>query len=175
MADGMVVALLVTVAPPPASGVHPDTCTHDAPLPCPRATPPRPATHVRSELRLLARLGAHPNIIGLHGFCCAPPDVALVTELMDFDLYDYIHRQRQVCWGLGFSSLNALNTLESVDFFHENCGRCGQAAACSGGPARPFSRCPSRSQPRHSGAAPPARVPARFFHPSPTYRTPQST
>lgn len=52
---------------------------------------------LRTEISLLCRLRHHPNIITVFGAAAAPPDqVALVTELMDCDLYDYIHRRRQV-------------------------------------------------------------------------------
>ncbi|GLC36471.1 hypothetical protein PLESTB_000151800 [Pleodorina starrii] len=51
-----------------------------------------------TEISLLCRLRHHPNIIEVYGAAVAPPDhVALVTELMDCDLYDYIHRRRQNC------------------------------------------------------------------------------
>ncbi len=54
-----------------------------------------------SEVSLLcsAALRAHPHVIACHGcaLCPGPPArLALVTELMDCDLYDYIHRRRQV-------------------------------------------------------------------------------
>ncbi|GIL61436.1 hypothetical protein Vafri_15887 [Volvox africanus] len=53
---------------------------------------------LRTEISLLCRLRHHPNIITVYGAAAAPPDrVALVTELMDCDLYDYIHRRRQNC------------------------------------------------------------------------------
>ncbi|KXZ46056.1 hypothetical protein GPECTOR_47g331 [Gonium pectorale] len=53
---------------------------------------------LRSEIRLLCRLRPHPNIITVYGAAASPPDaIALVTELMDCDLYDYIHRRRQNC------------------------------------------------------------------------------
>lgn len=54
---------------------------------------------LRTEICLLAapRLRSAPNIISVHGAAATPfGDVALVTELMDCDLYDYIHRRRQV-------------------------------------------------------------------------------
>jgi hypothetical protein len=79
------------------------TSPHMAPHSLPSSLLGRPPP-ARSEISLLARLSCHPNIITLHGFCFSPPDVALVTELMDFDLYDYIHRQHQVptaCWARG--------------------------------------------------------------------------
>ncbi|KAG2491636.1 hypothetical protein HYH03_010007 [Edaphochlamys debaryana] len=53
-----------------------------------------------AEIRLLAqpRLRDHPHVIQVLGAAAAPPDhFALVTELMDCDLYDYIHRRRQNC------------------------------------------------------------------------------
>lgn len=38
----------------------------------------------------------HPNIIRFHGYgFSGPQDIAIVEELMEFDLYDYIHRQHQ--------------------------------------------------------------------------------
>ncbi|PNW78109.1 hypothetical protein CHLRE_10g464550v5 [Chlamydomonas reinhardtii] len=55
---------------------------------------------LRTEICLLAapRLRSAPNIISVHGAAATPfGDVALVTELMDCDLYDYIHRRRQNC------------------------------------------------------------------------------
>lgn len=54
-----------------------------------------------AEVALLGRL-AHPNIVRLLGYALRPPnDVVLVTELAECDLYDYIHRQRQVPRGGG--------------------------------------------------------------------------
>jgi len=49
----------------------------------------------RTEVKLMTQLNTHPYLLGLAGACFEPDNFMIVTELLDYSLYDLIHKHKQ--------------------------------------------------------------------------------
>eukprot|EP01083_Nonionella_stella_P241375 842968_1 len=70
----------------------------------------------RSEVDIMRRL-QHPNVTMFMGACTIPPNMCLVTELLEMSLFDLLHNTSiPLSWRIKFKI--AIGTAQGLDFLH---------------------------------------------------------